>query len=120
MADPVFDPKAFYVITVEGDVNDADYVSKRSTLDGDEMAKIVSLLKRVCKGGHANKWRANWDTACHRVTDIHPKDMHGLTDMEFEMLEDMMPRFEGRTIHTLESVTVEPAVTPLWTWTGKE
>jgi len=57
-----------------------------------------------------------------RNDDIHPKDMHGLTDTEFQMLNELMPSMgeeEGR-IHTLESVTIEPAVEPLWVWTGKE
>jgi hypothetical protein len=114
-----FDPKTPYVITVKGDVNDADYIVERHTLPGNVMTEYVALLKRVCKGGQANKWLPNWEVGDHRQGQ-HPKDMHGLSDKEFYMLEDLMPTHDGHPIHTLESVTIEPVVEPLWVWTGKE
>ena len=114
----LYDPESNYVITVVGDVNDADYVTLRTTLNGAVTTKIVALFERVGMGGPANGWVNNWDTS-ERRQGPHPKDMHGLTDLEFQMLNELMPWFDEAPIHSLEGVTVEPITEPLWVWTGK-
>jgi len=113
-----FDLDARYIITVVGDVNDDDAITKRTTLNGYETAQVIVLFKRVSKGSRV-EWNPNWDTSEHR-RGPSPQEMHGLTEEEFEMLDGLMPSFDCMMIHTLESVTVAPEAVPLWTWNGKE
>jgi hypothetical protein len=115
----MFDPEATYILTITGDVNDGDYATEHHHIKGKHLPPIVAVFKRVCKRGEATHYQANWD-AGERARATHPKEMHGLTDEEYQTVEDLMPYFEGRAIHSLVSVTVKPLVEPLWAWTGKE
>lgn len=99
-----FSDSADYVLTVEADYNDADYITQRRRISGSDLRKFLTLLDRVPRDhwDRGVRWENGEYTRGHA-----PQDM-GFTDEEQEFVDEYLPYMEDLGIHTITSIEFEP------------
>ena len=82
------------LLIIEGDWNDADYVTSINEVTDKDLVKLIPILKKMKKG--KDDYTENWSEKYDGV----------LTDKEIEMLEEYVPSGYESSCHSIESITV--------------
>ena len=87
-----------YLIVVEGDTNDADYISETTTIDSEYLEEIKPVIAAIKAGGHSHNWPKH-DYVNERPKDLYPE----LTEAQIDAFSDLTPRGENG-IHSVGSI----------------
>lgn len=102
-------------IYIEGDTNDADYISKLSEIDDEDLEIIKPIIEKIkTKSGH--NWANSYAREGDELEDLYPEFFIENVEEEYfepmksmETFERYVPRGENgiHTIVTIQLLTVE-------------
>lgn len=92
-----------YLLIVEGDVNDADYITQETALDQVEFEALLPLLTKVGAAIAANNGTWNTLGVSHYPTVA---EMYGsvLTEDEIAQFDEMTPHGEFGGVHSINGI----------------
>jgi len=97
-----------YLLVIEGDTNDGDYVTENTIITEKDLEEIKPIVKAIKAYTKKNKDEHNWftqesqnDTAEEKYSDIYETKA-------FKKFENYVPYGEYG-VHTIESVVVSPS-----------
>lgn len=99
-----------YLLIIEGDTNDADYISEATTIEDKDADKKLPLIRKVAKlmsEGH------NWNSSEYADQGEDTESVYVatglLTEAEVEEFTDYVPYGENG-VHSLSSITLHKVI----------
>jgi len=91
--------KMIYEIVITADTNDADYITKISTITPDELERFTPLIAEIAK----KVKHYNWDTSVYGDDEDKPEIMYSQFAALAEEFGAFVPHGE-HGVHTIESI----------------
>lgn len=100
-------------IEIEGDTNDADYVTKRNEITDEQLAEIAPVIKAIKEYNEDESITTQkynwWDLDFSRRDNPTPRQLYvetgKCTEEEFELFNQFTP-YSEHGIHTIESIKI--------------
>ena len=102
-----------YEIAIKVDTNDADYYTEVSEIDSDELQLIKPLIEaiRVWTEENRENWNDhNYSTHEYGHSSQPPRERYEFPEEVHEFFEDLCGHPGEHGFHTIESITITPAV----------